>query len=231
MMDTSRPLSKHLEELRTHLIFPFVCNFFLFLILINYANIIITELLNIVNLDLSNLTTYSPTELIRLKIYVSLIGSIVICLPIWFLGFYNFSKLGLTRNEIRGLKVCFSMGLLLFLIGSISGIYYVAPAAIDLFINNDSLVIAKLSVYETTKLIISISIFCGFLISLPLLTLFATDYKDNIKDIRKYMYILIILIIIIGTPEPTLIINICFLIVFGVIMETVLIIAGEKSAN
>ena len=127
--------------------------------------------------------------------------------------------------------MCFSMGLLLFLIGSISGIYYVAPAAIDLFINNDSLVIAKLSVYETTKLIISISIFCGFLISLPLLTLFAVDYKDNIKDIRKYMYILIILIIIIGTPEPTLIINICFLIIFGAIMETFLIIAGEKSAN
>ena len=35
---------------------------------INYANIIITELLNIINIDLSNLTTYSPTELIRLKI-------------------------------------------------------------------------------------------------------------------------------------------------------------------
>ena len=231
MIDTSRPLASHLKELREHLMLPFISNFIILLIIINYANQIISELLDIVNLNLTNLTTYSPTELIKLKIYVSLVGSTIICLPIWFFGFLNFSKPGLTKIEERGIQTTFAMGLIMFLIGALIGINYISPFAMEIFIDNDNLVSAKLSIFETTKLIISISIFCGFLLSLPLLTLFTSDYKENIEDVRKYMYILIILIVILGTPQPTLIINLCFLIIFSSIMEMSLLVArGENES-
>ena len=231
MIDTSSPLSNHLEDLRTHLMWPLTITFILILILVGYSDNIISELLTISSLELSNLTTYSPTEMIKIKIYISLVGSAILCSPLWFSGFYNFSKPGLTDKEATGLAIIFSLGILLFLVGFIIGTYHVAPSIINLFIEDDNIVKAKLSVYETMKLLISISIFCGFLVSLPILTLIATDYKDNVEDVRKYMYLVILIMVMIATPQPSLIVNLCFMILFAGMIEISLLISGGENAS
>jgi len=210
---------------------PLICTFFVLLILINYAQNIITELLNISNLELTNLTTYTPTEMIKMKIYVSLVGSSILCSPLWFNGFYKFSRPGLTNKEADGLLVLFTLGIILFLVGFIMGTYYIAPTVIDFFIDDQNIVEAKLSVYETVKLLISISIFCGFFICLPIITLIATDYKENIEDVRKYMYIIILIMVIIATPQPSLIVNLCFMILFAIMIEISLMTSGGKIEN
>ena len=146
--------------------------------------------------------------------------------PLWFKGFYNFSRPGLTDKERRRALVTFSTASILFLTGSIIGLFYIAPNIMEILLT-DEFITAKLSVYEATKLIISISLFSGFIISLPILALFATNYTERVKDARKYLYFLIILIALIGAPEPSMIINLIFLVFFASIAEVVLFIAGE----
>ena len=120
---------------------------------------LIENLLVIAELSLDDMATYSPTELLKLKIYLSLIGSMILTFPLWIRGFYNFSSSGLTVKERRGTMVSFSIGSTLFVAGSLVGLFYVAPNVMELLLT-DEIVVAKLSVYETTKLVISISLFC-----------------------------------------------------------------------
>ena len=198
----------------------------LLVLLIPYSIQLIGDLLSIANLRLGDLASYSPTELLRLKIYMSLIGSLLLAFPLWFRGFYNFSSPGLTRKERKGIMVSFSIGSALFVTGSLAGLFYVSPGVMEIFLT-DEIVVAKLSVYETTKLVISISLFCGILASLPVLTLFAIDYTEKSKDVRKYIYFLIILIAVLGTPEPSMVINLIFQVFFATIVEAIILTTRE----
>ena len=197
-------------------------------LLVPFSTQLIENLLVITELSLDDMATYSPTEFLKLKIYLSLLGSLILTFPLWVRGFYNFSSPGLTIKERRGAMISFSIGSTLFVAGSLVGLFYISPSVMELLLM-DEIVVAKLSVYETTKLVVSISLFCGILTSLPILTLFAIDYTEKSKDARKYLYFLIILIALLGTPEPSLIINLIFLVFFATIVEVILIVAGEPN--
>ena len=197
-------------------------------LLVPFSIQLIENLLVITELSLDDMAIYSPTEFLKLKIYLSLLGSLVLTFPLWVRGFYNFSSPGLTIKERRGAMISFSIGSTLFVAGSLVGLFYISPSVMELLLT-DEIVVAKLSVYETTKLVVSISLFCGILMSLPILTLFAIDYTEKSKDARKYLYFLIILIALLGTPEPSMIINLIFLVFFAAIVEVILITVGEPN--
>ena len=203
----------------------------LILLIFPFAKEIIENIVNLVPLEIEDMATFSPTEFIRLKLYLSFIGSIVISHPLWYKGFYNFSKPGLNENERKILVVCFSLGPILFIVGAIFGLLYVTPFLIDILLEENELIIAKLSIYQSIKLLVSISLFSGILLSLPLLILLISGYLENKKSIKKYIYILIILIVMLGTPEPSMIINVIFLIFFASIMEITLLFVGGANAN
>ena len=207
--------------------FPFISTIILMLVLFPLTAQMLTNLLNIIEINLENTTTYSPTEFLRLKIYLSLIGSILLSHPLWYRGIYNFSSPGLTPKEKRGMIICLLLGTILFLVGNLLGLFYLAPYLLDILLDENSIVIAKLSVYQTVKLLVSISIFSGILVSLPLLILLASEYTESKKSLKKYIYILIGFLIILGTPEPSLIINLIFLIIFAAIMELTLVVVGD----
>ena len=197
-------------------------------LLVPFSIQLIENLLVITELSLDDMATYSPTEFLKLKIYLSLLGSLVLTFPLWVRGFYNFSSPGLTIKERRGAMISFSIGSTLFVAGSLVGLFYISPSVMELLLT-DEIVVAKLSVYETTKLVVSITLFCGILMSLPILSLFAIDYTEKSKDARKYLYFLIILIALLGTPEPSMVINLIFLVFFAAIVEVILIVAGEPN--
>ena len=203
----------------------------LILLIFPFAKEIIENIVNLAPLEMEDMATFSPTEFIRLKLYLSFIGSIVISHPLWYKGFYNFSRPGLNENERKILIVCFTLGPILFIVGAISGLLYVAPFLIDILLEENDLIIAKLSIYQSIKLLVSISLFSGILLSLPLLILLISGYLENKKSIKKYIYILIILIVMLGTPEPSMIINVIFLIFFASIMEITLLFVGDANAN
>ena len=210
---------------------PFISTIIIILLALPFSSLIIDYLLNVTNLEITNLTTYTPTEFLRLKLYLSLIVSIVISYPLWIIGIYNFSSPALTDKEKKTFQIGFSVGFILFILGSILGLYYLTPFIFEILLNNDNITVAKLSIYSTIKLLISISLFSGILLSLPLATMFLIEHSDNKIQLRKYLYILILALIFLGTPEPSMIINLIFLIFFGVIMELTMFFSGGVNAN
>ena len=60
---------------------------------------------------------------------------------------------------------------------------------------------------------------------------YVSDLDAFKEKLKKYIYILIILVIALGTPEPSMIINLIFLIFFAVVMEITLLFTGAKNAN
>ena len=210
---------------------PFISTIIIILLALPFSSLIIDYLLNVTNLEITNLTTYTPTEFLRLKLYLSLIVSIVISYPLWIIGIYNFSSPALTDKEKKTFQIGSSVGFILFILGSILGLYYLTPFIFEILLNNDNITVAKLSIYSTIKLLISISLFSGILLSLPLATMFLIERSDSKIQLRKYLYILILALIVLGTPEPSMIINLIFLIFFGVIMELTMFFSGGLNAN
>ena len=210
---------------------PFISTIIIILLALPFSSLIIDYLLNVTNLEITNLTTYTPTEFLRLKLYLSLIVSIVISYPLWIIGIYNFSSPALTDKEKKTFQIGSSVGFILFIIGSILGLYYLTPFIFEILLNNDNVTVAKLSIYSTIKLLISISLFSGILLSLPLATMFLIEHMHSKIQLRKYLYILILALIVLGTPEPSMIINLIFLIFFGVIMELTMFFSGGVNAN
>lgn len=210
---------------------PFISTIIIILLALPFSSLIIDYLLNVTNLEITNLTTYTPTEFLRLKLYLSLIVSIVISYPLWIIGIYNFSSPALTDKEKKTFQIGSSVGFIIFILGSILGLYYLTPFIFEILLNNDNITVAKLSIYSTIKLLISISLFSGILLSLPLATMFLIERSDSKIQLRKYLYILILALIVLGTPEPSMIINLIFLIFFGVIMELTMFFSGGVNAN
>ena len=210
---------------------PFISTIILILLSLPYSSLIIDYLLNITNIEITNLTTYTPTEFLRLKLYLSLITSIIISYPLWIRGIYNFSSPALTDKEKEAFQLAYSAGFLLFIIGSILGLYYLTPFIFEILLSNDNITVAKLSIYSTIKLLVSISFFSGILLSLPLIIMFLTQHSESKIQLKKYLYILILALIILGTPDPSMIINLIFLILFGIIMEITMIFLGDANEN
>ena len=201
------------------------------MLIISFASKLILELLETVNLSINSLSSYSPTEYFKTKIYVSLVLSLVFTAPLWLISIYNFSAPGLTEKEKTNVKFTLGVGLLFFLIGCIIGFYYIVPRLLDFFLTENSMVVENLSIYETVKIIISTSLFTGLLVSTPVATLLLNRIVKEKKDIRKYIYTLILLIAIVATPKPSMIINLIFLLSLTLFAEITLFATRRISGN
>ena len=201
------------------------------MMIISFASKLILELLETVDLNINNLSSYSPTEYFKTKIYVSLILSLVLTTPLWLISIYNFSAPGLTEKEKINVKFSLAMGLSFFFLGCIVGFYYIVPRLLDFFLTENEMVVENLSVYETIKIVISTSLFTGLLVSTPVVTLLLNRIVKEKKDVRKYIYTLILLIAIIATPKPSMIINLIFLLSLTIFAEITLFITRRINGN
>lgn len=201
------------------------------MMIISFASNLIINILEAVSLDINDLTTYSPVEYFKTKIFLSLVLSLIFSSPLWLLSIYNFSRTGLTNFERNNIGYSFIIGQTFFLLGCGIGFFLVTPYFLDLLLADSEIVIQNLSVYETIKIIISTTLFTGLLISTPVFTLLINRIVEGRKDVRKYIYTLILFIAIIATPKPSMIINMIFLISFVLIAEITMLVAGVKNEN
>ena len=104
-----------------------------------FASEMVKYLIGIYPIKIEDMTVFSPTEFIRLKIYISLILAILISHPLWYRGFYNFSESGLTEKEKKAMVVSFSLGSFLFLIGGLIGLQYISPYLIDILLEEEEI--------------------------------------------------------------------------------------------
>jgi len=213
------------------MLLPFVINAIILMLIISFASKLILELLETVDLSINSLSSYSPTEYFKTKIYVSLVLSLVFTAPLWLISIYNFSAPGLTEKEKTNVKFSLGIGLLFFIIGCIIGFYYIVPRLLDFLLTENRMVSENLSIYETVKIIISTSLFTGLLVSTPVVTLLLNRIVKEKKDIRKYIYTLILLIAIIATPKPSMIINLIFLLSLTLFAEITLFATRRINGN
>jgi len=157
--------------------------------------------------------------------------SLVFTTPLWLISLYNFSAPGLTEKEKTNVKFSLILGFFFFLLGCIIGFYYIVPRLLEFFLMENEMVVENLSIYETIKIIISTSLFTGILVSTPVVTLLLDRIVKEKKDIRKYIYTLILLIAIIATPKPSMIINLIFLLTLTLFAEITLFITGRFNGN
>ena len=201
------------------------------MMIISFASNLIVTILEAVSLDINDLSTYSPVEFFKTKIFLSLVLSLIFSSPLWLLSIFNFSRTGLTDFEKNNIRYSFIIGQTFFLLGCGTGFFLIAPYFLDLLLADSEIVIQNLSVYETIKIIISTTIFTGLLISTPVFTLLINRLVEGRKEVRKYIYTLILFIAIIATPKPSMILNIIFLLSFISIAEITMLLAGVKGEN
>jgi len=213
------------------MLLPFIINTIILILIVSFASKIILELLETVDLNINNLSSYSPTEYFKTKIYISLILSLIFTTPLWLISIYNFSAPGLTEKEKINVKFSLILGLFFFLLGCIIGFYFIVPRLLDFFLTENEMVSENLSIYETVKIIISTSLFTGILISTPVVTLLLNRIVKEKKDIRKYIYTLILLIAIIATPKPSMILNLIFLLSLTIFAEITLYLTRRNNGN
>ena len=201
------------------------------MMIISFASDLIVNILEAVSLDINDLSTYSPVEFFKTKIFLSLVLSLIFSSPLWLLSIYNFSRTGLTEFEKKNIGYSFIIGQTFFLLGCGIGFFLITPYFLDLLLADSEIVIQNLSVYETIKIIISTTLFTGLLISTPVFTLLINRMVEGHKDVRKYIYTLILFIAIVATPKPSMILNMIFLISFVLIAEITMFITGVKNEN
>lgn len=201
------------------------------MMIISFASDLIANILEAVSLDINDLSTYSPVEFFKTKIFLSLVLSLIFSSPLWLLSIYNFSRTGLTEFEKKNIGYSFIIGQTFFLLGCGTGFFLITPYFLDLLLADSEIVIQNLSVYETIKIIISTTLFTGLLISTPVFTLLINRMVEGHKDVRKYIYTLILFIAIVATPKPSMILNMIFLISFVLIAEITMFITGVKNEN
>ena len=201
------------------------------MMIISFASDLIANILEAVNLNINDLSTYSPVEFFKTKIFLSLVLSLIFSSPLWLLSIYNFSRTGLTEFEKKNIGYSFIIGQTFFLLGCGIGFFLITPYFLDLLLADSEIVIQNLSVYETIKIIISTTLFTGLLISTPVFTLLINRMVEGHKDVRKYIYTLILFIAIVATPKPSMILNMIFLISFVLIAEITMFITGVKNEN
>lgn len=201
------------------------------MMIISFASDLIVNILEAVSLDINDLSTYSPVEFFKTKIFLSLVLSLIFSTPLWLISIYNFSRIGLTEFEKKNIGYSFIIGQTFFLLGCGIGFFLMTPYFLDLLLADSEIVIQNLSVYETIKIIISTTLFTGLLISTPVFTLLINRMVEGHKDVRKYIYTLILFIAIVATPKPSMILNMIFLISFVLIAEITMFITGVKNEN
>ena len=201
------------------------------MMIISFASDLIANILEAVNLNINDLSTYSPVEFFKTKIFLSLVLSLIFSSPLWLLSIYNFARIGLTEFEKKNIGYSFIIGQTFFLLGCGIGFFLMTPYFLDLLLDDSEIVIQNLSVYETIKIIISTTLFTGLLISTPVFTLLINRMVEGHKDVRKYIYTLILFIAIVATPKPSMILNMIFLISFVLIAEITMFITGVKNEN
>ena len=80
------------------------------IMIISFASNLIVNILEAVSLDINDLSTYSPVEFFKTKIFLSLVLSLIFSSPLWLLSIYNFSRTGLTDFEKNSIGYSFIIG-------------------------------------------------------------------------------------------------------------------------
>ena len=177
------------------------------------------------------LKVYRPTELLTVKIKLSMALAMGVGLPFVLYQGYLFAAPGLYHQERRFALWVIPSSLTLFIIGSGLALIYLAPRLMELMLTNadGGPVEVALSLERTLTPIFTLVFGLGLAFQLPLIIGLGLKLQlftyEQLTGKRPYLYGLLILLSIILAPDPSLMAQLVILAVMLLILELTLGVA------
>ncbi len=213
-------LQKHLEEMRSRLIF---CVMF-FLIAFCFCYFFSAEIYNFLLQPFSDFSSNdqnrrliytSPSEAFTTYLKLSFYSALFLSFPILATQFYFFLAPGLYKNEKKNIVIILFFSSLLFLLGVLIAYYFILPLAIQFFASFEikgsatSLPIhLEARISEYLHLVLNLLLGFGIAFQLPILLLFLIRVgllsPSVLKKKRRYFIVAIFVIAAVLTPPDIL---------------------------
>ena len=201
-------LLAHLNELRRRLTICSVC------FLVGVA-LCLSQAEWFTNLLLSRGENFSfvyiaPAELMMTYVRISLVGGVVIIIPVIIYHIWRFLQPGLKRAEQMGFNLIITVGLLLFCLGALFAFTIVLPILLGFFarLNTSGTVTAMVSVQEYVSYVISTMLIFGVIFETPIVLVALTGVglvkpKTLQKNFKYVVLIILIVAAVITPPDVT----------------------------
>ena len=172
-----------------------------------------------------------PTEPISVFINISLVVSLVVSLPFIFNQIYGFVAPGLYQREKKAVRKYILPFSALFAIGSIFGLFVIFPIVIRILTSfYPAFGLADLiSLSSFVNLLLMIPVVSGFAFTFPVFLIPLVEFKilsaSQLSKARKWVYILVPLVVGLVNPDPTFISSIPIIIPIFILYEATIFIA------
>ena len=199
-------LSGHLREMRNRLIVVLVILVAGIVVCFSFAEPLVTLLTDIGEKYNYNFVYIKPQELLMVYFTISLIGGVVISLPVGAYEIYAFSSPGLKAKEKTLMLLGMTFGMLFFCIGVFFAYKVMMPFMLRFLIGfSDTVDIsASISIEEYVSFLLLIFVIFGVIFELPVISVILTALgiikPDWLIKARKVMIVIIFFIAAIITP-------------------------------
>lgn len=215
----------HFEELVRRMLGPMAIIGICFLLFFTVSSNLLDILIDHLGLKEGQLRIYQPTELLGVKIKLSMALAMGVGLPFVLYQGYLFAVPGLYSQERRFALWIIPSSLTLFLLGAGLALFYVAPRLMGLMVDaaEGGPVEVALSLERTLTPIFTLIFGLGLAFQLPLmiglgLKLDLFTY-EQLKAKRPYFYGLLIFLSIILAPDPSMMAQLVILAIMVIILE------------
>ncbi len=225
------PLMEHLKELRNRLMRVFIALFITTGISFVFAKWIFEFLM--VPLNDARLQALRPTETLGNYMKVSLLGGIILAMPVIVYQIGRFLMPGLTKQERRYLLVLVPGATLMFLMGVAFAYFIMLPASIG-FLQTfmADLIEQQWTVGDYMSFVTSLMFWIGVAFELPLFVYFLT--KAGILDadtlMKNFKYAIVIIALLAAVITPTVDpLNMALVMGPLVILYLIGVVLGQRS--
>ena len=122
---------EHLEELRRRLIYCLVFISVFFFASLSFSK----QILHFLTKDIDTLVYITPTEVFVSYLYISLVTSVALSLPVIFYNIWKFVWVALTERERKAAAVYIPLSAIFFLLGTAFSFYAVIPLALKFLLS------------------------------------------------------------------------------------------------
>jgi len=178
----------------------------------------------------------SWTSLLEVYFLLSIAIAIVVCFPLIIYEIYEFLKPALYRRERKFFIKFFTASILLFIFGIALAYLIILPITfkILMFFVNMLGVLPLISIDNFVFLVVAMLLGTGFVFVSPVLLYFLIKAKilnyESVASRRKYIYASLLILIMILTPDPTIVSDV-ILSVPLILMFEIALYVGKRRAN
>ncbi len=207
--DQEQPVTEHIRELRSRVIWVVVFFFLTFILGVVYAKEIF-EWIRQDSLQQLPLYTFSPGQALKVWMQIGFICAVVLTLPVILYHTWQFVRPGLKSNEQKSVVLYIPATVLLFVGGISFGYFLLFPYLIQFLQGINKLLGLQemYNVYEYFSFMVNIVLPLGFLFELPVIILFLTRIRlvtpHRLMKLRRFAYLGIVILSAVITPPDVI---------------------------